>query len=429
MGRDREGRALLGTNVSDMKVLVVGHGAREHAIAKSLAVSEIELHAAMGRRNPGIAALSERVEVMDITDTDLFGRFGNVDIAFIGPEAPLAAGVTDRLNGMGIPVVGPTLETARLEWSKAFARQFLQDHGIDGNPEFSICKDVRDVRAFLKDHAEVAVKPDVLTGGKGVKISGEHLHSASDVEEYAAERIESDGLVVLDEKLVGREFTLQAFTDGSRLEVMPLVRDYKRAHDGDTGPNTGSMGSYSCPNHGLPDLSPEAVKKGIDIMETTIHKLSESVGEFKGVLYGGFMETEEGVYLLEYNVRLGDPEAMNVLALLGRPLLEVGWEIVDGRLSSTPFEKEATVCVYVVPEGYPTDPKRGREVRVRPPRRSELYYASVHEEDGVVRTTGSRSVALLAKGETVKEARERVYSDAPLIEGELYYRRDIGEGA
>jgi len=141
------------------------------------------------------------------------------------------------------------------------------------------------------------------------------------------------------------------------------------------------------------------------------------------------METEEGVYLLEYNARLGDPEAMNVLALLGRPLLDVGWEIVDGRLSSTPFEGEATVCVYVVPEGYPTDPKSGREVKVRPPRRSELYYASVHEEDGAVRTTGSRSVALLAKGETVKEARERVYSDVPLIEGELYYRRDIGEGA
>ena len=412
-----------------MKVLVVGHGAREHAIAKSIAKSDVEIHAAMGRRNPGIAALSERVEVMDITDTGLYDRFGDVDIAFIGPEAPLAAGVTDRLNGMGIPVVGPTLETARLEWSKAFARQFLHDHGIEGNPAFRICKNLNDVKEFLEDHPEVAVKPDVLTGGKGVKISGEHLHSASDIEEYAAERIESDGLVVLDEKLVGREFTLQAFTDGSRLEVMPLVRDYKRAHDGDTGPNTGSMGSYSCPDHGLPDLSPEAVKKGVDIMESTIRELSASVGEFKGVLYGGFMETEEGVYLLEYNARLGDPEAMNVLTLLQRPLIDVGWEIVDGKLAPTPFERRATVCVYIVPEGYPTDPKRGREVRVTPPRRSELYYASVHEEGGVVRTTGSRSVALLAKGETVREARERVYSDVPLIEGELFYRKDIGVGA
>ena len=409
-----------------MKVLVVGHGAREHAIAKSLAKSEVELHAAMGRRNPGIAALSKRVEVMDITDIGLYDRFGNVDIAFIGPEAPLAAGVTDHLNVMGIPVVGPTLETARLEWSKAFARQFLQDHGIEGNPEFSICSNLGDVREFLKDHPEVAVKPDVLTGGKGVKITGEHLHSSSDVENYCVERIRTDGLVVLDEKLVGREFTLQAFTDGSRLEVMPLVRDYKRAYDGDTGPNTGSMGSYSCPDHGLPTLSPEAVKKGVAIMENTIRKLSESIDEYKGFLYGGFMETEDGVFLLEYNARLGDPEAMNVLTLLRRPLLDVGWEIVDGKLAHTAFENQATVCVYVVPDGYPTDPKSGREVKVRPPKSSELYYASVHEEGGVVRTTGSRSVALLAKGETVDEARERVYSDVPLIEGDLFYRRDIG---
>ncbi len=411
-----------------MKVLVVGHGAREHAIAKSLAQSEVELHAAMGRRNPGIAALSKRVEVMDITDTKLYERFSDVDIAFIGPEAPLAAGVTDHLNEMGIPVVGPTLETARLEWSKAFTRQFLFDHGIEGNPKFSICKNLDDVKKFLRAHPEVAVKPDVLTGGKGVKISGEHLKSVSDVEEYASKRIEADGLVVLDEKLVGMEFTLQAFTDGSRLEVMPLVRDYKRAYEGDTGPNTGSMGSYSCPDHGLPGLSLKAVKKGVDIMKTTIRNLSESVGEYKGVLYGGFMETEEGVYLLEYNSRLGDPEAMNVLKLLQRPLIDVGWEIIDGKLAPTPFERMATVCVYIVPEGYPTDSKRDRELWVTPPRRSELYYASVHEEGGIVRTTGSRSVALLAKGETVREARERVYSDVPLIEGELFYRKDIGVG-
>jgi len=169
-----------------MKVLVVGQGAREHAIAKKLAEADVELHAAMSRRNPGIASISKRVEIMDITDTSLYDRFKDMDVAFIGPEAPLAAGATDRLNGLGVPVVGPTLEAARLEWSKAFARQFLEDHGIDGNPEFSICRSLGEVRAFLRDHPEVAVKPDVLTGGKGVKITGEHLHSSSEVEEYAA---------------------------------------------------------------------------------------------------------------------------------------------------------------------------------------------------------------------------------------------------
>ena len=409
-----------------MKVLVVGQGAREHAIAKKLAEADVELHAAMSRRNPGIASISKRVEIMDITDTSLYDRFKDMDVAFIGPEAPLAAGATDRLNGLGVPVVGPTLEAARLEWSKAFARQFLEEHGIDGNPEFSICRSLGEVRAFLRDHTEVAVKPDVLTGGKGVKITGEHLHSASEVEEYAGERIRSDGLVVLDEKLVGREFTLQAFTDGSSLEVMPLVRDYKRAYDWDTGPNTGSMGSYSCSDHGLPDLPNAAVRKGIGIMEATIRALSGSSGRYRGVLYGGFMVTEGGVFLLEYNARFGDPEAMNVLALLEKPLIDVGWEIVDGRLSRTPFEKKATVCVYIVPRGYPTNPTKDKPVSITPPANSELFFASVHEEGGAIRTTGSRSIALLAKGETVAEARERVYSDTPGIKGELFYRRDIG---
>jgi len=408
-----------------VRVLVVGHGAREHAIAKKLAEEDVELHAAMSRRNPGIAGLSRRVEIMDINDRDSYNRFKGVDIAFVGPEAPLAAGVTDRLNELDIPVVGPTRPLARLEWSKAFTRQFLQDHGIEGNPEFSICRDLGDVRSFLSNHVEVAVKPDVLTGGKGVKITGEHLNSAAEVETYAAERIRSDGLVVLEERLVGREFTLQAFTDGNRVEVMPLVRDYKRALDGDRGPNTGSMGSYSCPDHGLPDLPESAVRTGEGILERTVRELRRVEGRFKGVLYGGFMDTADGVFLLEYNVRFGDPEALNVLALLETPLLEVGWEIVDGRLSKPDFREEATVCVYLVPEGYPTDPKRGTPVVIEPPSSSELYYASVLEEEGVVYTTTSRSVALLARGATVDEAREKVYGDVPSIKGDLFYRRDI----
>lgn len=411
-----------------MKVLVVGNGAREHAIAKSLVGDDVELHAAMSSRNPGIAKLAARTEIMDINDPKGYGRFQGVDIVFIGPETPLSSGVVDKLNEMGIPAFGPTRALAKIEWSKAFARDFLEDHSIDGNPDFSVCRSLDDVRHFLRGHADVAVKPDVLTGGKGVKLTGEHLNSVDDIEAYAAERIRSDGLVVLEEKLAGREFTLQAFTDGNGIEVMPLVRDYKRAYDGDMGPNTGSMGSYSCPDHNLPDLPTSVIKKGTAIMNRTIRALSSSIGNFRGVLYGGFMNTEEGVYLLEYNARFGDPEALNVLALLETPLLKIGWDIVDGRLGAVSFENEATVCVYVVPEGYPDNPRRGAPVEIGKIRRSELFYASVHEEDGVIRTTSSRSVALLAKGESVEEARENAYADVPEIKGALYYRRDIAEG-
>ena len=408
-----------------MKVLVVGHGAREHAIAKKLAQEDLELVAAMSRLNPGIAALSDRVEVFDINDPAEYERFRDVDLAFVGPEAPLAAGVSDRLWELGVPAVGARKALARLEWSKAYTRQAVQEHGISGNPEFAICRSAEEVDAFLKDHEEVAVKPDVLTGGKGVRVTGDHLNSVEETRGYALERVKQDGLVVIEEKLKGREFTLQAFTDGKRVEVMPLVRDFKRAYDGDKGPNTGSMGSFSCPDHGMPDLPLEAVEKGIEIMERTVEALSGSVGLYQGVLYGGFMNTEKGVYLIEYNARFGDPEAINVLALLETPLSEVGYGIVEGRLPETRFAEEATVCVYLTPEGYPVNPLRDQPIEVGETRHSEIYYASVYDDNGVVKTTGSRSIALLGRGGTVSEAREKVYSDVENIKGRLHYRTDI----
>jgi len=410
-----------------MKVLIVGNGAREHAIAKALALSDVELHSAMARRNPGITGLSKETVIMDINDTGLYKRFKGIDMAFIGPEAPLAAGVTDALNTMEIPVVGPTRAAARLEWSKAYTREFLDEQGIAGNPDFAVCRNKAEVQEFVSGHPDVAAKPDVLTGGKGVKITGEHLHGAQEVIDYSMERIEEDGLIVLEEKLSGNEFTLQAFTDGSRVEVMPLVRDYKRAYNGDTGPNTGSMGSYSCPDHGLPMISEESVRRGTEIMEETVRKLTGIGTAFKGTLYGGFMETDRGVYLIEYNCRFGDPEAMNVISLLEDPLLDIGWGIIDGKLQKPSFERKATVCVYLVPDGYPVDPKRDSEVSITAPGDSELYFASVHEESGAIRTTGSRAIALLAKGDSVEEAGEKVYRDIPQIRGDLFYRTDIGK--
>jgi phosphoribosylamine--glycine ligase len=408
-----------------MKVLVVGHGAREHAIAKKLAQEDLELVSAMSRLNPGIAALSERVEVFNTDDPAEYERFRDVDLAFVGPEAPLATGVSDRLWELGVPVVGPRKALARLEWSKAYTRQVIQEHGIPGNPEFAVCRTAEEVDAFLKEHEEVAVKPDVLTGGKGVKVTGDHLNGVGETRGYALERVKQDGLVVIEEKLKGREFTLQAFTDGNRVDVMPLVRDFKRAYDGDRGPNTGSMGSFSCPDHGMPDLPSDVVDKGIEIMERTVEALSGSVGPYQGVLYGGFMNTERGVYLIEYNARFGDPEAINVLALLETPLSKVGYGIVEGRLPETRFAEEATVCVYITPEGYPVNPLRDQPIEVGETRHSEIYYASVYDDNGVVKTTGSRSIALLGRGGTVSEAREKVYSDVGNIKGRLHYRTDI----
>lgn len=416
------------TVMNTMKVLVVGNGAREHAIAKKLIEEPIELTSAMAKLNPGIAALSTNIDIMDLNKPENYSKYNDMDIAFIGPEAPLAAGVADYLESMDVATVGPVKASARLEWSKAYAREVLSENGIVGNPEYLICRNMKEVRGFLDDHPEVAVKPDVLTGGKGVKVTGQHLKSRDEVEAYSGERITEDGLVVLEEKLIGKEFTLQAYSDGENLKFMPLVRDFKRAYDNDEGPNTGSMGSFSCPDHDMPDLDDEAVEKGKRIMRETIKAMRENDNTYKGILYGGFIVTKDDTYLIEYNCRFGDPEAINVLSLLQKPLTEVGYGIVDGKLPSFDFEKQATVCVYVVPEGYPDAPVRDQPITIGEDVGSEVYYASVYDDNGVIKTTGSRAIALLCKGDTVLEARRRVYSDVDKIVGRLHYRTDIAEG-
>jgi phosphoribosylamine--glycine ligase len=408
-----------------MRVLVVGNGAREHAIVKKLAEESLEITAAMARLNPGIAALCQNIDIMNLNKLENYAKYENMDIAFIGPEAPLAEGVVNYLEELGVPTVGAVKETAKLEWSKAYARQILSENDIRGNPAYKICKTINEVRNFLDNNPEVAVKPDVLTGGKGVKVTGQHLMNRFEAEAYAAQRIREDGLVVLEKKLLGTEFTLQAFSDGKNLKFMPLVRDYKRAYDNDEGPNTGSMGSFSCEDHGMPDLSYETVEKGKKIMQKTIEAMRKTVEPYKGILYGGFMVTEEDTYLLEYNCRFGDPEAINVLRLLDYPLTKIGYGIIDGQLPNFSFERKATVCVYIVPEGYPLTPLRDQPIKLKKDIKSEIYYASVYDDKGIIKTTSSRAIALLGKGRTVNEARVKVYTDVDKVSGRLHYRTDI----
>lgn len=409
------------------KVLVVGNGAREHAIVKKLAQEDIEITAAMAKLNPGIAALSKKVEIIDINNVSEYGKFKDHDLAFVGPEAPLAVGVSDKLESLGVTIAAPLKALAKLEWSKAYARQVLDENNIPGNPAFKICKNKSDVTTFLDEYPDVAVKANVLAGGKGVKVTGQHLKSRQETEAFAFENIEKDGVVVLEEKLVGKEFTLQAFSDGSNLHFMPLVRDYKRAYDNDEGPNTGSMGSFSFPNHDMEDLDDSTLEKAKKIMQETIDAMRKTVGPFRGPIYGGFMTTKDDTYLIEYNCRLGDPEAINVLSLLETPLTEVGYGMAEGKLPSISFSKQATVCVYLVPEGYPVSPVKDQPIHVADGVQSELYYASVYDDDGVIKTTTSRAVALLAKGSTVSEARDVAYSDIGKVTGRLHYRTDIAK--
>lgn len=418
----------------------MGGGAREHAIVKSLVNDGAKVFTVMKNKNPGIARASEDILLaneMDVEKVAEWGRSKGVDFAVVGPEAPLGEGLVDELAAHEISAVGPTKFAAQLEISKEFCRNLMRDHKIPGSVDFQVFDDVQDVKDFLRDYdKEVVVKPIGLTGGKGVKVMGEHLMSHQDVIDYCQEIIDKNiggsSRFIIEEKVVGEEFTLQAFADGRRVVPMPSVMDHKRAYEGDTGPNTGGMGSYSMKN-GLPQFATfEEIEEAVDIMQKTVNAMRAMEHPFHGILYGGFILTRDGPRILEYNVRFGDPEAMNVLPLLEESFVDLCSQIMDSSLpSSVKFSEKATVCKYVTPLGYGVASQAGEKVLVDEKKISEtgaeLYYASVDERDSDIYTTTSRALAVVGIHDDIAEA-ERMSEDAlQYVRGKVFMRHDIGK--
>jgi len=237
-----------------------------------------------------------------------------------------------------------------------------------------------------------------------------------------------DGGVVLEERLIGEEFTLQAFVDGNHLIPMPLVQDHKRAFEGDEGPNTGGMGSYSMPDHRLPFVNRRDYEKALLIMNAVVAAMERTGNPYKGILYGQFMNTSSGPKVIEFNARFGDPEAMNVLSLLESDLAGIVGKIADGTLgfADVSFERRATVCKYLVPEGYPDASRPGDPVGLGHGTEALLYYANVEERDGSLFTLSSRTLAYVGKGETLEEAEQVAESAAAAVTGRVRHRSDIG---
>jgi len=410
---------------------LVGNGAREHAIAAALHRSGVEIVARMDKLNPGIARLCSKVTVGSLTDPVGLPTGRDVDYAIIGPETPIAAGFVDTLETSGVRCVAPKRAAAQIETSKSFARILLSEAAPEANARFFLAHDQTEVKDAIKELGadNVVVKPDGLTGGKGVKVLGEHLSSIDEATEYATALAKKDGIVIIEEKVRGTEFTVQAFVDGMHVYPMPLVRDYKRAYDGDRGPNTGSMGSYSSEGHRLSYVGRKEMDSAVSVMERAVNAIRIATGtEYVGVLYGQFMKSEQGVRLIEFNARFGDPEAINVLSILSSSMDDLCCSLIDRNLMRPRFESVATVCVYLVPNGYPsTDVAKDSPIDVHSVADSETYYASVYEKNGKVFTTSSRAVALLGKGSSINDARARVYRDASLVKGHLRYRSDIAE--
>jgi len=415
-----------------MKILVVGGGGREHAIAAALARNnETEIFSVMGNRNPGISCLARDVKLCRETDISRivsYAQKNGVEYAFIGPEAPLEAGIVDQLESVGISCVGPTRAAARLETDKAFCRDMMELHRIDGCPKYRVFNNPEEAISFISDHDEdLAIKPIGLTGGKGVRILGEQIDRAG-----AIAYVKSlSGGVVLEERLIGEEFTLQAFVDGTHLIPMPLVQDHKRAFDGDLGPNTGGMGSYSMPDHMLPFVSETDYQRALAIMQATVAAMERTGHPYKGILYGQFMNTASGPKVIEFNARFGDPEAMNVLSLLSSDLFEIVEKIITGSLSAADvcFEHAATVCKYIVPTGYPDSPAKGDPITIGSQTGALLYYANVEEQEGKFSTLSSRTLAFVGIGSTLEEAEQHAELSASAVKGRVRYRRDIGTRA
>jgi len=422
-----------------MNFLVIGSGAREHIIAEKLSVSGSSVYSILTNLNPGLLALSRASYSVNDYNSDLsknsileFAKLNSIDCVVIGPEDPLAHGLSDMFWKNDMPVVGPTRTLAQIESSKGFTRDLLRKYGIDASPCYRRFNSVNGASEFIDEiGVDFVIKFDGLMGGKGVKLSGEHLSSKVEALEYCKKIVNNSGTFVIEEKIFGEEFSLMSFCDGKNLSHMPVVQDHKRAYEGDKGPNTGGMGSYSDNNHSLPFLQDEEVSEAQEINERVMHALRDYTGEaYKGILYGGFMMTNRGVKLIEYNARFGDPEAMNLLSLLESDFAKVCSDIVNGTLTSVNFRKEASVCKYVVPLGYGTEPRKDTTLVINPKysETSDLYYAAVNLVDDKIATTSSRAAALVSCADTIDKAEKMCEQALEHISGDnIYVRHDIAK--
>lgn len=423
-----------------MKILLTSLAARGHAIADALHRSpqKPEIISVVPAKNPGIAKLATESYVADLMDFDAvldIAKNVRPDFAFVAPDDPIGAGLVDALEQLGIHSVAPLRQLAQIEASKGFTRDLLAKHNIDASPAYQVFTEADDaaIRQFIDEQeGNYVVKYDALKGGKGVKVSGEHLQTPEEGVAYAIECIEECGRVVLEEKLIGVEFSLISFVSGTQVVDTPAIQDHKRAFAGDTGPNTGGMGTYSDSNHSLPFLTDADIARAKELNRLTAKALLDECGRpFKGLLYGGFIATKKGVQLIEYNARFGDPEALNILPLLKSDFVDICQAIIDGSLTDdlVQFEHKATVCKYITPDCYPESKDRRGEAVSFPsiPENARLYFGDIAEQaDGSLQLGGSRTAGIVGIGNTIAEAEAIAQRLCEQVEGPVRYRKDIG---
>ena len=411
----------------------MGSGGREHALAWKLAQSPrcTKLFAAPG--NPGIAQHAELI-ALDVTDHAAVLAFcaaQAIGLVVVGPEAPLVDGLTDSLRAADVPVFGPSKAAAQLEGSKAFTKELCARHNIPTAGFERVRSEVEGLAALARFGAPVVVKADGLAAGKGVTVAMTLAEAEEAVREIFSGRFgEAGAEAVIEEFLDGEEASFFALTDGHTVVPLGSAQDHKRVGDGDTGPNTGGMGAYSPAPVLTPLLTGEALER---IVVPTVRAMAEEGTPYSGVLYAGLMLTKNGVQLIEYNARFGDPECQVLMLRLEDDLVDLLLACAEGKLAtvaSPRLSPETALTVVMAAEGYPGTPKKGGTIaglEAAEAGGAKVFHAGTAQQDGQLVASGGRVLNVTARAATVTEAQQRAYAAVDLISApDLFCRHDIG---
>lgn len=418
-----------------MNILLVGSGGREHALAWKIAQSPLLTRLVAAPGNPGMARLCEvrpELKADDAEGLSALAREIKADLVVVGPEVALAAGLADRLAAAGIPCFGPTAKAAQLETSKAFSKDLLQRHGIP-TAGYGVHETVADAKAALdRFHPPYVIKADGLAAGKGVAISPDRRDAEAEIERMLGGRFGAAGArVVIEEFMDGEEGSLFALCDGQRAVLFGGAQDHKRAFDGDLGPNTGGMGSYSP----APVFTPELVQQADErIVQPTLRAMAAEGSPYRGVLYAGLMATDDGPKVVEFNARFGDPECQVLMMRMAGDIVPYLLACARGDVSglkAPQFKPQTVICVVLAAKGYPDSPLEGSIIRGAEqdfgPHVQVFHAGTRRRPDGQLAAAGGRVLNVCAEGDDIAEARERAYAAIHRIDWPGgFHRTDIG---
>ena len=413
-----------------MNLLLIGSGGREHAIAWKLAKSPKvdKIYVAPGNGGTAILDKCENVNITDLDELVKFAKENDVYLTVVGPEDPLTKGITDKFKANGLRIFGPDKKGAMLEGSKSFSKEFMDKYGVR-TAAYAVFTDADKALKYLDTCPyPTVVKADGLAAGKGVIICANKKEAEDAVKDCMLnDKFNGAGQkIVIEEFLDGVEASILSICDGHTIIPFVSAKDHKQIYDGGKGPNTGGMGVLA-PN---PYVTPEVEKDFEEnIMKRTLKGIQEEGFDFKGIIFFGLMITEKGTYLLEYNVRMGDPETQSVLSLMESDLFEVIEAAMNEKLSETEIKWKNEVCVNVVlaSKGYPSKFVKGYEIKIDDKVKDNVFLAGAKFEDGVLKTNGGRVLSVVGTGKTVDDARENAYKNAEYVTfKDSYCRKDIG---